>query len=391
MVGSTTTSYGYNSVGDPTTVGSATQVFDAAGQLCWTTTSTVSSPSCGSPASGATTYTNNGDGQRTAETPATGIAADYTYNGDGLRATKTVGSSTTTFTYDTAGKVPLLLTDGSNDYVYGPAGVPVEQFNTGGTNALYDFSDAHGSTVALTNVSGVVSATYTYSAWGSTIGQTGAASTPIQFAGAYVDAETGFLYLQARFYDPATALFLTVDPLVEQTLQAYLYAGDNPLNVLDPLGESWWNPSTWSSQTWNTISTVGIIVGAVALAATGVGAIADGVALGIDAAAGTATALGDTAGTIGTVADITGVVLGTASAVDDGLQCLAKTTETDAQEWSSARLASASVRPASELQRKVKKDSGSELVSAAFGTQESDGVLTTASSIMRSIRNAALN
>ena len=39
-----------------------------------------------------------------------------------------------------------------------------------------------------------------------------------------------------RYYDPATGQFLSVDPMVEQTLQAFLYAGDDPVMVADPTG-----------------------------------------------------------------------------------------------------------------------------------------------------------
>ena len=39
-----------------------------------------------------------------------------------------------------------------------------------------------------------------------------------------------------RYYDPATGQFLTVDPLVSATAQAYSYAGDDPVNNTDPLG-----------------------------------------------------------------------------------------------------------------------------------------------------------
>jgi hypothetical protein len=48
-----------------------------------------------------------------------------------------------------------------------------------------------------------------------------------------------------RYYDPQTGQFLSVDPKVQQTLQAYLYVGDNPTNTRDPLGLipqcQWWN------------------------------------------------------------------------------------------------------------------------------------------------------
>ncbi|WP_168203858.1 RHS repeat-associated core domain-containing protein [Humibacter ginsenosidimutans] len=258
IAGSTTTSYGYDAAGNPTTLGSVTQVFDAAGRLCWTTTSSVSSPSCASPASGATTYTYNGDGQRTAQTPAIGtatnyaynaageltsvsgaVAAAYTYNGDGFRASKTVGSSTTTFTYNTLGAVPLLLTDGTTAYIYGPSGTPVEQLGVNGSDSQYYFADTHGSTIELTNSSGAVDGSYSYDAWGKTTSHAGAASTPIQFAGAYSDSETGLYYLLARYYDPATALLISVDPLNALTLSPYGYVDDSPLNVTDPTG-LWW-------------------------------------------------------------------------------------------------------------------------------------------------------
>ncbi|WIX83970.1 RHS repeat-associated core domain-containing protein [Amycolatopsis carbonis] len=37
----------------------------------------------------------------------------------------------------------------------------------------------------------------------------------------------------ARYYDPSTAQFLTVDPLVDQTGTPYSYLGGNPLNGTD--------------------------------------------------------------------------------------------------------------------------------------------------------------
>lgn len=40
----------------------------------------------------------------------------------------------------------------------------------------------------------------------------------------------------ARYYDPSTGQFLEVDPKVEQTLEAYLYAGDDPANARDANG-----------------------------------------------------------------------------------------------------------------------------------------------------------
>ena len=43
-------------------------------------------------------------------------------------------------------------------------------------------------------------------------------------------------YVVGRYYDPQTGQFLSVDPEVQQTLEAFLYAGDDPVKAVDPLG-----------------------------------------------------------------------------------------------------------------------------------------------------------
>jgi RHS repeat-associated protein len=54
--------------------------------------------------------------------------------------------------------------------------------------------------------------------------------------GPVVDAESGLIYMRARFLDPSTGQWLTRDPIVDATRQAYSYANDNPLNNVDPSG-----------------------------------------------------------------------------------------------------------------------------------------------------------
>jgi hypothetical protein len=39
-----------------------------------------------------------------------------------------------------------------------------------------------------------------------------------------------------RYYDPTTGQFVSVDPMVNETNQPYAYAGDDPVNIGDPLG-----------------------------------------------------------------------------------------------------------------------------------------------------------
>lgn len=78
-----------------------------------------------------------------------------------------------------------------------------------------------------------------------------------------------------RYYDPATAQFLTVDPQVATTDAAYFYAGDDPVNGTDPNGLSWWNPVSWGRHSKNIGE---IVAGAAILIGTGTIAIAAAVA-----------------------------------------------------------------------------------------------------------------
>ena len=78
---------------------------------------------------------------------------------------------------------------------------------------------------------------------------TGTAGTSFGYAGEYADSDTGLVYLRARYYDPATGQFLTRDPLVGETREAYGYVNGNPLNATDPTGhnkcELGANPLRW--------------------------------------------------------------------------------------------------------------------------------------------------
>jgi RHS repeat-associated protein len=253
-VGSTTTSYAADAADDPTTLGSATQEFDAAGQLCWTLPSgTVSSPSCATAPTGATKYSFDSEGDRTATTPASGTAssygydqaaqltsytgpggsATYAYDGDGLLTNKTVGGTTSTLTWDDSQTVPDLLTDGTNSYLYGPGGTAIEQI---GASASYWFvHDQVGSTLALLSATGTVVGSYSYTPYGVAT-FSGTVTTPLQYTGQYTDSVSGLVYLRARYYDPHTALFITVDPDLGQTGLPYAYTGDSPLTYTDLLG-----------------------------------------------------------------------------------------------------------------------------------------------------------
>jgi RHS repeat-associated protein len=96
--------------------------------------------------------------------------------------------------------------------------------------------DQQGSTRMLTDGEGNVVGRYNYDAWGNVTSHTGSAATNLQYDGQYADAETDYLYLRARFYDPKTGQFTTVDPAKVTTKTVYVYGNDNPPNFTDPLG-----------------------------------------------------------------------------------------------------------------------------------------------------------
>jgi RHS repeat-associated protein len=167
-----------------------------------------------------------------------GSTATYEYNGEGLRMSKAVSGSTSQFSWDVSGESPLILDDGANRYVYGSGGRPVEQVSASGI-VTYLHQDQLGSTRAATDSSGATVATFTYDAFGKLTASTGTVTTPLAWAGEYRDAESGFVYLRARSYDPGTGQFLTRDPIESVTQEPYQYAGNDPLNNIDPSGLNW--------------------------------------------------------------------------------------------------------------------------------------------------------
>jgi len=119
----------------------------------------------------------------------------------------------------------------------------------GAGNVRYYLADHLGSTRGLADAAGNITDSYSYDPYGQRTAVTGSlADTPFGYAGQYTDLETGFQYLRARYYDPATGQFLTVDPLVDVTGKPYAYAVDNPLNATDPWGlANCWDPRNFAS------------------------------------------------------------------------------------------------------------------------------------------------
>jgi RHS repeat-associated protein len=140
--------------------------------------------------------------------------------------------------------------------VYGPSELSVEQISSGGT-VTYLHHDQAGSTRLLTGSTGTVTGKCTYGAYGSSTCE-GTTTTPLGFDAQYTSSDTGLVYLRNRVYDPATAQFLTVDPLEAITGEPYGYTADNPLNASDPSGLDFLEEGAEAVAGWGDTITFGV-------------------------------------------------------------------------------------------------------------------------------------
>ena len=68
--------------------------------------------------------------------------------------------------------------------------------------------------------------------------RTGTFDNIYKFNAKELDSETGLYYYGARYYDPRISLFISVDPLTEQTMTPYQYTYQNPVRYIDPDGRA---------------------------------------------------------------------------------------------------------------------------------------------------------
>jgi RHS repeat-associated protein len=290
------TEYKYDPANNPTTTGGTTQTFNEGDELEKAGTTSYSfgedeERTKQTPSSGpATTYGwNQAEQLTTVQRPAEGetpkIEDSYTYNGEDLRTTETINGTTSHLAWDTAElELPLILSNGTDSFIYGPNNMPIEQINNSTGTVTYLHHDQAGSTRLLTGSTGTVTGKCTYSAYGTPTCE-GTATTPLGYDGQYTSSDTGLIYLRNRVYDPATAQFLTVDPLVSISGAPYSYAGDNPLTYGDAVGLLWTplagGAGGADAACGATIEIPGVDIGTCGAAGISTGIAAAGAAIGV--------------------------------------------------------------------------------------------------------------
>ena len=182
----------------------------------------------------------------------------YVYDENGTRFSKTVNGTTTQFNYVGG----LLLSQKTGDdiifFQYGAGGVPLG-FVYNGVQYFY-VTNQLGDVLGITDDTGDAFVMYSYDEWGNpiqTITQDNteeqnkiAQLNPLRYRGYYYDAETGYYYLQSRYYNPKWGRFISadsfsyIDAFTRLGFNAYIYCENNPIMFVDPSGtEEEFNPN----------------------------------------------------------------------------------------------------------------------------------------------------
>ena len=176
-------------------------------------------------------------------TSAGGVS--YAYDAENRRISSTQSGQTTTYTWSRGAALDRLLVktnpDGSvTRYIYGLGLISEETTPaSGAATILFYHYNWQGSTMALSDASGNVTARLAYSPYGERTVVSGTVTTPFCFNGQFgvMTEPNGLLTMQARYYSPIFRRFLSEDPSgFSGGINLYAYTGGDPVNFMDPFG-----------------------------------------------------------------------------------------------------------------------------------------------------------
>ena len=185
----------------------------------------------------------------------------YTYDYAGNRTSKTVNETDTIYyVTDVSGDLPQVVAEtdeaGNNTtfYTRGEDLISMEK----GDEICYYLYDGHGNVRILTNAGGRITDRYSYDAYGNLLEKEGDTENEFLYTGEQYNANTGLYYLRARYMNPSTGTFISMDSYQGSiydpvSLHKYLYANANPVMYKDPSGYS---PDNMIALEGNSILTV---------------------------------------------------------------------------------------------------------------------------------------
>ena len=160
--------------------------------------------------------------------------------------------------------------------------------------------------VGVYNSAGTKVVGFTYDAYGNCTesGDTSLANyCKIRYRGYYFDAETGFYWVQTRYYNPEWCRWISpdslsyIDPETAHGLNLYAYCGNDPVNFADPSGHA----PEWLQGLAIGLAIVGtvLVIGAVIVLTCGVGTLAGTMAGAVIYGAAQGIAIGAAVGVVG--------------------------------------------------------------------------------------------
>jgi RHS repeat-associated protein len=110
--------------------------------------------------------------------------------------------------------------------------------------------DHLGSVMKVIREYGTAENEYIYDSFGNIIYQSGTLTNQRLYTSRFYDSESRLYYYRARYYDPETGRFLSVDPIgFVAGVNLFVYVENNPINFKDPLG--WQKIGIRTSPKWN--------------------------------------------------------------------------------------------------------------------------------------------
>ena len=221
--------------------------------------STITYDSIGNPLTynNGSAYTFTWEGRQMQTATKGNTTWTYTYNADGLRTGKTNGTTTYTYTWNGNRQLSSMVCGTSSAwFYYDHEGKPLYMEYADGNDecsGIYRYIlNLQGDVVGLYDLTrDCMAMTYTYDAWGRELswatlnsGYAGLIfNNPLTYRGYIYDRETGFYYLQSRYYDPSVGRFLNADDTnylgASGTLlgwNLFSYCGNDAINQSDNSG-----------------------------------------------------------------------------------------------------------------------------------------------------------